>query len=215
MVAASALVALLHLPVETIQSRFGGIPTGLPLPKLPDLSLDKVSALLPTTFTIAFLIGLESLLSAVAADAMAGTRHRSNMEIVAQGAANIASSMFGGLPAMTKALEASFKAANPNNRFELDCFNAGFTFESLLVAADAFKRAGSTDGPTLMKAVKETSIKDHVMIGGPIAFNDKGDNLNIASASVENIHQTPTVVFPADAATATPILPMPAWQGRK
>lgn len=98
-VAASALVALLHLPVETIQSRFGGIPTGLPLPKLPDLSLDKVSALLPTTFTIAFLIGLESLLSAVAADAMAGTRHRSNMEIVAQGAANIASSMFGGLPA--------------------------------------------------------------------------------------------------------------------
>ncbi len=117
--------------------------------------------------------------------------------------------------AMTKALETSFKAANPNNRFELDCFNAGFTFESLLVAADAFKRAGSTDGPTLMKAVKETSIKDHVMIGGPIAFNDKGDNLNIASASVENIHQTPTVVFPADAATATPILPMPAWQGRK
>jgi len=116
---------------------------------------------------------------------------------------------------MTKALEASFKAANPNNRFELDCFNAGFTFEAMLVAADAFKRAGSADGPTLMKAVKETSIKDHVMIGGPIAFNDKGDNLNIASASVENINQTPTVVFPAEAASAKPVLPMPSWQGRK
>ncbi len=117
--------------------------------------------------------------------------------------------------AMTKALETSFKAANPGARFELDCFNAGFTFEAMLVAADAFKRAGSTDGQTLMKAVKETSIKDHVMIGGPIAFNDKGDNLNIASASVENINQTPTVVFPAEAATAKPVLPMPGWQGRK
>ena len=116
---------------------------------------------------------------------------------------------------MTGALEASFKAQNPKNRFELDCFNAGFTFEALLVAADAFKRAGTTDGPTLMKAIKETNIKDHVMIGGPIGFNDKGDNTNIASASVENIKQTPTVVFPADVATAKPVLPMPSWQGRK
>lgn len=98
-VAASAVVYLLKLPVETVGSRFGGIPTGLPVPQLPDLSLDKISAVLPSTFTIAFLIGLESLLSAVAADAMAGTRHRSNMEIVAQGAANIVSPLFGGLPA--------------------------------------------------------------------------------------------------------------------
>ena len=116
---------------------------------------------------------------------------------------------------MTQALEASFKATNPKNRFELDCFNAGFTFEALLVAADAFKRAGATDGPTLMKAIKATNITDHVMIGGPIAFNDHGDNVNIASASVENLKQTPTVVFPADAAAAKPVLPMPSWQGRK
>ena len=116
---------------------------------------------------------------------------------------------------MTQALEASFKAINPKNRFELDCFNAGFTFEALLVAADAFKRAGSTDGETLMKAIKETNIKDHVMIGGPIAFNEKGDNPNIASASVQNIKQTPTVVLPEGAATAKPVLPMPSWQGRK
>ena len=116
---------------------------------------------------------------------------------------------------MTQALESSFKAVNPKNRFELDCFNAGFTFEALLIAADAFKRAGTTDGPALMKAVKETNIKDHVMIGGPIAFSEKGDNLNIASASIQNIKQTPTVVFPAEAATGKPVLPMPSWQGRK
>ncbi|MDE2578763.1 MAG: ABC transporter substrate-binding protein [Hyphomicrobiales bacterium] len=117
--------------------------------------------------------------------------------------------------AMTQALEASFKQTSPDNRFALDCFNAGFTFEALLVAADAFKRAGADDGPTLMKAIKASSIKDHVMTGGPIAFNDKGDNLNITSASVENIALTPTVVYPAEAATAKPVLPMPSWQGRK
>ena len=98
-IAVSMSVYLLGAPVDTIQSRFGGIPTGLPTPHLPDLSVAKISALLPSTFTIAFLIGLESLLSAVAADAMAGTRHRSNMEIVAQGAANIPSAVLGGLPA--------------------------------------------------------------------------------------------------------------------
>lgn len=116
---------------------------------------------------------------------------------------------------MTQALETSFKAQNPKHRFDLDCFNAGFTFEALLIAADAFKRAGSTDGPTLMKAIKQTNIKDHVMTGGPIAFNDKGDNMNITAAAVQNIKQTPTVVFPADVATAKPVLPMPSWQGRK
>lgn len=97
--AASAAVAILHLDVETIDSRFGGIPSSLPAPALPDLSWSMVKSVMPATFTIAFLIGVESLLSAVAADAMAGTRHRSNMEIVAQGAANIASPLFGGLPA--------------------------------------------------------------------------------------------------------------------
>ena len=88
---------------------------------------------------------------------------------------------------MTQALEASFKTTNPKNRFDLDGFNAGFTFEALLIAADAFKRAGSGDGETLMKAIKATNIKDHVMIGGPIVFNEKGDNPNIGSAAIQNI----------------------------
>jgi SulP family sulfate permease len=97
--ATSAVVWLWGLEVETIGTRFGGIPESLPTPALPDLSWGMVKEVLPATFTIAFLIGIESLLSAVAADAMAGTRHRSNMEIVAQGVANIASPLFGGLPA--------------------------------------------------------------------------------------------------------------------
>jgi sulfate permease, SulP family len=98
-VAASGAVWAAGLPVETIGSRFGGIPRSLPVPALPDLSWGTIKDVLPSTFIIAFLIAVESLLSAVAADAMAGTRHRSNMEIVAQGAANLASPLFQGLPA--------------------------------------------------------------------------------------------------------------------
>lgn len=96
---ASAGAYLLGVPVETVGSRFGGIPSALPAPELPDLSWKKVMEVLPSTFTIAFLIGIESLLSAVAADAKTGGRHRSNVEVLAQGVANIASPMFGGLPA--------------------------------------------------------------------------------------------------------------------
>jgi SulP family sulfate permease len=98
-VAGSALAWLLGLPVETVGSRFGGIPSSLPVPELPNLSYAKIDEVLPSALTIAFLIGVESLLSAVAADTIAGTRHRSNIEIVAQGVANVASPLFGGLPA--------------------------------------------------------------------------------------------------------------------
>lgn len=115
---------------------------------------------------------------------------------------------------MTQALEASFKATNPQNRFPIDCFNVGFTFEALLVAADAFKRAGTSEGAPLMEAVRKTDIKDHVMTGGPIAFDEKGDNPNIRSVAVENLKRTPTVVFPADVASASLVLPLPPWQGR-
>ena len=115
---------------------------------------------------------------------------------------------------MTQALEASFKVANPSNRFAVDIFNAGFTFEALLIAADAFKRAGTAEGPKLMEAVKATKLDQHVMIGGPIQFDEKGSNPNIGSAAVQNQHQTPVVVFPSEVAAAAPVLPMPSWQGR-
>jgi len=117
--------------------------------------------------------------------------------------------------AMTQALEASFKKTNPGARFAVDSFNAGFTFEALLVAADAFKRAGTANGPKLMQAIRATKIDKHVMIGGPIAFDATGQNHNIGSAVVQNRHETPVVVYPAAAAAAKPVLPMPPWQGRK
>jgi SulP family sulfate permease len=97
-VAGSALVAsLANLDVTTIGSRFGGIPNTLPLPGLPDMSLDKVRAVLPNAVAFALLGAIESLLSAVVADGMTGRRHRSNCELVAQGVANVASSLFGGI----------------------------------------------------------------------------------------------------------------------
>lgn len=96
-VAASVAGALLNLPVETIGTRFGGIPSSLPIPSLPALSLDKVQAVLPDAISFALLGAIESLLSAMVADGMTGRRHRSNMELVAQGIANIGSALFGGI----------------------------------------------------------------------------------------------------------------------
>ena len=96
---ASVAVALAGLPVDTIGSRFGGIPSTLPIPEFPTVTLERMRELLPSAFTIAFLAGVESLLSAVVADGMTGRRHRSNCEIVAQGVANMASAVFGGMPA--------------------------------------------------------------------------------------------------------------------
>jgi len=96
---ASAAVALLALPVATIESRFGALPSGLPYPSLPHVTIARMSELLPSALVIAFLAGVESLLSAIVADRMIGGAHRSNAELLAQGAANIASPLFGGLPA--------------------------------------------------------------------------------------------------------------------
>jgi branched-chain amino acid transport system substrate-binding protein len=115
---------------------------------------------------------------------------------------------------MSQALEAAFKAEHRNFRFAVDCFNVGFTFEALLVAADGFKRAGSTDGPKLMQAIRETNIAEHVMIGGPIRFDEKGQNPGIPSACVQSRNRTPTVVLPVEVATMPPVLPEPGWQGR-
>ena len=96
-VAGGAVFAgVLGLPVETIGSRFGGIPQGLPVPALPDVSFAKLQAVLPNAIAFTLLGAIESLLSAVVADGMTGRRHRSNCELVAQGIANVASPLFGG-----------------------------------------------------------------------------------------------------------------------
>ena len=97
--AATLAVALFHLPVETIGSKFGGIPQGFPPFALPHFSSAHIIPLLPSAFTVAMLAAVESLLSAVVADGMTGDRHNSNMELVAQGIANLVSPLFGGIPA--------------------------------------------------------------------------------------------------------------------
>jgi len=99
LVVTTMMVQALDLPVETIGSRFGEIHAALPFPRIPSISWDDMSRLVQPAFTIALLGGIESLLSAVVADGMIGSRHRSNMELVAQGIANIASPLFGGIPA--------------------------------------------------------------------------------------------------------------------
>jgi SulP family sulfate permease len=95
----TAVAQALHWPVETIGSRFGSISASFPHPSLPHVSFAQATALVGPAFTIAILAAVESLLSAVVADGMIGARHRSNMELVAQGLANIASPLFGGIPA--------------------------------------------------------------------------------------------------------------------
>lgn len=99
MALASLAVVLWHLPVDTVQSRYGELPSHLPLPALPAISAARLLELLPSALTIAFLAAIESLLSAMVADRMIESRHRPNAELLAQGAANIGSALFGGLPA--------------------------------------------------------------------------------------------------------------------
>lgn len=95
----TAVVQWLHLPVETIGSRFGNIQFSFPSPAMPALDFATIQKLIAPAFTIALLGGIESLLSAVVADGMIGGNHRSNTELIAQGTANVFSSVFGGIPA--------------------------------------------------------------------------------------------------------------------
>jgi SulP family sulfate permease len=98
LLAGTAAVAAFQLPVETIGSKFGGIPGGFPAFDIPEFRPDLILPLLPSALTVAILAAVESLLSAVVADSMCGDRHNSNMELVAQGVANVLTPMVGGIP---------------------------------------------------------------------------------------------------------------------
>lgn len=98
LVVTTLLVQFFNLPVETIGSRFGEVSATIPMPRIPNISFQMISDLMPPAITIAILAGIESLLSAVVADGMIGKKHNSNMELVAQGVANISSALFGGIP---------------------------------------------------------------------------------------------------------------------
>jgi sulfate permease, SulP family len=131
---ASLAVALLHLPVVTVGERFPSMPTGIPAPHLPSVSFALIQHLWPSAFTIAFLAGLESLLSATVADGMTGYSHRSGQELVAQGVANIASAIFGGMPA-TGAIARTATNIRAGARTPLaGMFHAGFLLIFLLAA---------------------------------------------------------------------------------
>jgi SulP family sulfate permease len=95
----TAAVHLFDLPVETIGSRFGAVPNTFPTPRLPSVSWETFTQMFSPALTVALLGAIESLLSAVVADGMTGTRHRSNMELIGQGIANLAAPIFGGIPA--------------------------------------------------------------------------------------------------------------------
>jgi SulP family sulfate permease len=134
-VVASIIVGLFQLPVETIGTKFGGLPRGFPMPHLPVLSVERVIALLPPSLSFTLLGGVESLLSAKVADSMTGRKHRSNMELVGQGLANIASSFFGGISVTgTIARTATNIRAGAKSPIS-GVLHAGFVLLFVLVAA--------------------------------------------------------------------------------
>lgn len=132
---AAVLATALGLPVETIGSRFGGIPQSLPWPRLPAWSWQAMADVLPAALSFALLGGIESLLSAVVADSMSGRRHRSNSELVAQGVANIAAPLFGGF-CVTGTIARTATNVRAGSRGPVSgMLHAGFLLLFMLVAA--------------------------------------------------------------------------------
>jgi sulfate permease, SulP family len=131
--AASVAAAMLHLPVETIGSRFGEIRAAIPAPRLPAVSLERVRELFSPAVTVALLAGIESLLSAVVADGMIGSRHKSNVELIGQGLANIGSALCGGMPA-TGAIARTATNVKSGGRTPI----AGMTHAAVVAAAFLF-----------------------------------------------------------------------------
>jgi branched-chain amino acid transport system substrate-binding protein len=109
--------------------------------------------------------------------------------------------------ALTKSVEAALKKHNPKDQLRFHALNVGYTFEAILVVADAFKRAKSTDARTLTEAIRQTEITNRMMFGGPIKFNAKGQVEGNLSACIQNQGQKPVVVLPAPAAEAKPVFP--------
>jgi len=114
---------------------------------------------------------------------------------------------------LTRVVETAFKKRNPGEHFVYHGLNVGYTFEAILVAADAFKRAGSTDPKALADAIRATNITQRMCLGGPIKFNAKGQVEGNLSACVEILDGRPKVVLPEYAAEAKPVFPWPGYKG--
>ncbi|SRR6266545_120179 len=113
---------------------------------------------------------------------------------------------------LTRMVEKAFLKRNPGDKLVFHGLNVGFTFEAILVAADAFKRAGTAEPKALTEAIRQTNITDKMTLGGPIKFNAKGQVEGIGSACVQNLGQVPTVVLPRGVATASPVFPSPGYK---
>ena len=114
--------------------------------------------------------------------------------------------------AMTAALEKRHLARFPNDQLDL---NGGFTYEAILIAAQAFLTAKATHPNALLEALRKTKIDRHVMVGGPIQFDSKGQNINIKSTGVQNLKRKPTVVMPTESAAGQLVFPMPGWNDKR
>jgi branched-chain amino acid transport system substrate-binding protein len=109
--------------------------------------------------------------------------------------------------ALSKTVEAAFKKRNPKDQLRFHALNVGYTFEAILIVADAYRRTKSTDARSLTEAIRQTEIKSRMMIGAPIKFNAKGQVEGNLSACIQNQGQKPVVVLPATAAEAKPVFP--------
>jgi branched-chain amino acid transport system substrate-binding protein len=112
---------------------------------------------------------------------------------------------------LAKSAEAAFTKMFPDDQFDI---TVGFSFEAIMIAADAYKRAGSTSPAALVEALRTTNISDRLMIGEPIRFDDKGQNVGNKLASLQIRNGKPTVVLPTADAEAKPVFPMPGWSQR-
>jgi len=113
---------------------------------------------------------------------------------------------------LTKVVEKAFLKNNPKDSLLFHGLNVGFTFEALLIAADAFKRARTAEPKTLADAIRQTNITKKMMLGAPIKFNAKGQVEGIGSACIQNLNLRPTVVLPVDVAEAKPVFPAPDYK---
>jgi branched-chain amino acid transport system substrate-binding protein len=115
---------------------------------------------------------------------------------------------------IAKLVSAEFRKTFPRDKLEGHIFNVGFTFEAIMVCADAYKRARNTNGVELAEALRKTKIEKRVMVGGPIEFDAKGQCNTIGSVALQNRNLTPTVVLPKDVAQMQPVFPVPGWSQR-
>ncbi len=113
---------------------------------------------------------------------------------------------------LTKTIDAAFKKQNPKEELMFHALNVGYTFEAMMVVADAFKRAGTGESKALTEAIRTTEIKTRMMLGGPIKFDAKGQVQGNASACIQNLKMKPTVVLPAASAEAKPVFPVPGYK---